>query len=250
MKTTLAALAAVILAAALLGGCRKEAKQTALQQFVDRTASLSSPALEDTLRGFLAGGPPNSTYAAFLMGNHFYDLASDTAAASGWDASAAKALLDSAEAYFSRAVAEDSTFIEPIVNLGSVWDDRAQMRGTREDRDKSLAEAERFYQMALAVDPTDEKARCDLGGLYLRQRRTQEALDEFQTALDHDPKSALAHYNLAIMFAEQKIYREAMREWELAAKYDPDGDVGERSRENVRIVKDLMSAPDPQAVGH
>ncbi len=100
------------------------------------------------------------------------------------------------------------------------------------------------------MDPADEKARCDLGGLYLRQRRTQDALDQFQTVLDADPKSSLAHYNLAIMFAEQKIYREALREWELAAKYDPDGDVGQRSRENVRIVKDLMNAPDPQAVAH
>ncbi len=130
MKTTPAALAVVILAAVLLGGCRHEAKMTALQQFVDRTSSLPSPALEDTLRSFLAGGPPNSTYAAFLMGNHFYDQASDSASASGWDTPAAKAALDSAEAYFTRAVAEDSTFIEPMVNLGSVWDDRAQMRGT------------------------------------------------------------------------------------------------------------------------
>ena len=68
--------------------------------------------------------------------------------------------------------------------------------------------------------------------------------------LEHDPESALAHYNLAIMFAEQKIYREALREWELAAKYDPDGDIGERSRANIQIVKDLMNAPDPPAVGH
>jgi hypothetical protein len=68
---------------------------------------------------------------------------------------------------------------------------------------------------------------------------------EFQKVLEYHPQSALAHYNMAIMFAESKIYREALVEWELASKYDPDGDIGERSRENIKIVKDLMNAPTP-----
>ncbi|MBE0564719.1 MAG: tetratricopeptide repeat protein [Krumholzibacteria bacterium] len=241
-------LAAVILAAAL-GGCREAADLTDLEQFVQRTAALDGRVLEDSLRAYLAGGPPGSTYASFMLGNRFYDAAADSAAVQGWDAAAVPALLDSAELHFSRAVAQDSSFVEALVNLGSVWDDRAEQRGPRPQRDSRLAQAERFYQLALAVDPADEKARCNLGGLYLRQRRTQEAVDQFQMVLDHDPTSALAHYNLAIMFAEQKIYREALREWELAAKHDPDGDIGERSRENVRIVKDLMSAPDPREAG-
>ena len=48
------------------------------------------------------------------------------------------------------------------------------------------------------------------------------------------------------MFAEAKIYREAIREWELAAKYDPDGDIGERSRDNIKIVQDLANAKPPR----
>ena len=251
-KTVLAAACCLVLAAAAmgLGGCRDQVELSELERFVQGTAGLADAALVDTLRSYLPGGPPRSTYASFMLGNHFYDAASDTAAQAGWDALPVPALLDSADLHFSRAVAQDSTFVEALVNLGSVWDDRAEQRGNRQQRDDRVAQAERFYQLALAIAPTDEKARCNLGGLYLRQRRTQDALDQFTAVLDHDPDSALAHYNLAIMFAEQKIYREALREWELAAKCDPDGDVGERSRANVRIVKDLMSAPDPQAVGH
>lgn len=250
-KMVLAAACCVVIAVAVgLGGCREQVDLSELEQFVQGTAGLPDAALVDTLRSFLPGGPPRSTYASFMLGNYYYDAAADTAAQMGWDALPVPALLDSAEIHFARAIAQDSTFVEAMVNLGSVWDDRSEQRGNRQQRDDRVAQAERFYQLALTVAPTDEKAHCNLGGLYLRQRRTQDALDQFTAVLDHDPDSALAHYNLAIMFAEQKIYREALREWELAAKCDPDGDIGERSRANVRIVKDLMNAPDPQAVGH
>ena len=242
-------LAAALAAAALLAGCREQAELNELERLVRDLQPYQGQALVDTLRALADREPPVATRAEFLLGNHFYDLATDTAAAAGWDAGPVGALLDSAEVHFGRAIAQDSTFVEALVNLGSVWDDRAEQRVARAERDRRLAQAENLYQLALRVDPTDEKARCNLGGLYLRQRRTQDAVDQFTAVLDHDPGSALAHYNLAIMFAEQKIYREAMREWELAAKHDPDGDIGERSRENVRIVKDLMSVPDPAGGG-
>ena len=120
--------------------------------------------------------------------------------------------------------------------------------GNREEREMRVNKAKEFYNMALSLDPLDEKARCNLGALYLRQRQITDALAEFQTVLDNDPRSSLAHYNMAIMFAEQTIYREAIVEWELAAKYDPDGDIGDRSRENIKIVKELMNSPTPSNV--
>jgi len=228
-----------------MSGCKDGAPQTELDIFIARTSEFQGQALQDTLRLIAAGEPPYSAYANFLLGNRFYDSASDSAKIGGWTNPEAQALLDSAEIYFSLAVAQDSTFIEPMVNLGSVWDDRAETIGNRQQYDQRIAEADKFYSMALAVDPTDEKARCNLGSLYLRQRRTAEALAEFEKVLEFNPKSSLAHYNIAIMFAEAKIYREALEEWELASKYDPEGDIGDRSRENIKIVNDLMNAPTP-----
>ena len=229
----------------LLAGCKETVPETALDKFISRTSSLEGSALEDTLRALAAGGAPDNAYANYLLGNRFYDTANDSAQAVGWGDTAVNALLDSAEVYFNAAVAQDSTFLEPMVNLGSLWDDRAEQMGSRQERDARLANAKRYYELALAVDPTDEKARCNLGALYLRQRRVKEALVEFETVLAHNERSSLAHYNMAIMFAEEKIYREAIAEWELASKYDPDGDIGNRSRDNIKIVKDLMNAPDP-----
>jgi tetratricopeptide (TPR) repeat protein len=233
---------------ALVSGCRESLPVTALNKFISRTAPLEGQALSDTLYALSGVGSPYRAFAHYLLGNHFYEAAGDSARRSGWGEPAVVALLDSAELHFNAAVAADSTFLEPMVNLGSLWDDRAEQMGSREERDERLANAKKYYDMALKVDPTDEKARCNLGSLYLRQRKVNEAMAEFQTVLAQNSHSSLAHYNLAIMFAEEKIYREAIAEWELASKHDPEGDIGDRSRDNIKIVKDLMSAPDPGAV--
>ena len=229
-------------------GCKDEVPKSALETFISRTEDLQGDALTDTLQALAHGGAPYNAFANYLLGNRHYEAASDSAQAVGWSEPAVLALLDSAEVYFSAAVAQDSTFLEPMVNLGSLWDDRAEQMGTRQERDDRLAKAKMYYEMALDIDPTDEKARCNLGSLYLRQRKVEDALEQFNTVLEHNERSSLAHYNLAIMFAESKIYREAILEWELASKYDPDGDIGDRSRDNIKIVQDLLNAPDPGAV--
>lgn len=245
-------LAAVL--AAMLGtllttaGCKDEPDKkpaTALEKFAARVTRLEGAALTDTLRALAAGGPPQNAYASYLLGNQYYRAAGDSALARGWKDTLVSTLLDSAEVRFMASIAADSTLLEPMVNLGSLWDDRAEQTSNLVERQGFADKAASFYELALRVDPLDEKARCNLGSLYLRQRKHSQALAEFQKVLANDPKSALAHYNLAIMFAEQKIYREALAEWDLAVKYDPDGDVGGRSAENIKIVKDLMNAPDP-----
>lgn len=249
-RVIIVALALSAAAAALPGaGCRDGGQaHNPQERFVLRMAKLQGQALQDTLRFLLDRPSPEGLYANYLLGNQFYGQATDSSRVKGWNDGDVNALLDSAEVYFGRAVARDSTFIEALVNLGSLWDDRAEQMSSREIRDERLAKAETYYKAALRTDANDEKARCNLGSLYLRQRRTQDALNEFKAVLEHDPQSALAHYNLAILFAEAKIYREALAEWELASKYDPEGDIGDRSRDNVKIVKDLMSAPTPDAV--
>jgi tetratricopeptide (TPR) repeat protein len=234
----------VVLAGALSGCKDGGPPRTELEMFVERTAAFEGQALVDTLLAVADGPAPYNSYANFMLGNFFYNAASDSASYGGWGNDSAQALLDTAEVYFNQAVAQDSTFIEPMVNLGSIWDDRAEVIRNRQEYDKCIAEASKYYNLALAVDPADEKARCNLGSLYLRQRRTAEAMAEFNKTLEYNPQSALAHYNIAIMFAEAKIYREALVEWELASKYDPDGDIGDRSRANIKIVQDLMNAPE------
>ena len=229
-------------------GCKEGMPQTELDRFIDDMSKLEAEAQAAKLQEMTQGDPPQSTYANYMIGNNFYQKAGDTAIDVGWNGGEVNALLDSAEVYFDLAVAQDSTFIEAMVNLGSLWDDRSDQMGDRHEREYRLSKAKDYYNLALTVDPHDEKARCNLGALYLRQRQTGDALNQFKKVLEHDPHSSLAHYNMAIMFAEQKIYREALTEWELAVKYDPDGDIGSRSRENIKIVNDLMNSPTPDVV--
>ncbi|MFO7654741.1 MAG: tetratricopeptide repeat protein [Candidatus Krumholzibacteriia bacterium] len=230
-----------------LGGCRDEAgPQTDLDRFVARYEALPPEVREDSLRARLADPGVAGTYARFQLGNLFYGAAVDSARERGWNDPATAATLDSAQVHLETAVARDSSFVEALVNLGSIWDDRANVVSPGQSRQEAMARSEQLYLTALRQSPTDVKARCNLGSLYLRQRRTMDAKREFLTALEHDPESALAHYNLAIMFAEAKIYREAIREWELAAKYDRDGDIGSRSRDNVEIVKQLRRQDAPR----
>jgi len=237
-------LAALTLVA--LVGCKESMPKSELDLFIEHMENLPEADRADSLATLAAGEGERSAWANYMLGNRLYAAAADSAVRGGWSTPVVTALLDESEGYLMAAIERDSSFVEALVNLGSLWDDRSEVIGPRAQRDRNLTMAKQFYEMALEADPLDEKARCNLGSLYLRQRKTMEAKEQFTTVLENNPRSSLAHYNLAIMFAEAKIYDEAIEEWELAVKYDPDGDIGQRSRDNIEIVKDLMDTPVPE----
>ena len=230
----------VVVLATLLSACNKDVPQSELDRFVTHIESMPRTAVVDTLR-ILADGPmPAAAYACYELGNVFYSAAAESARIHGWNDDFASVNLDSAQIWFESAVARDSTFVEAYVNLGSLWDDRADMMAARSEREVRVANARDMYEKALSIRPYDEKARCNLGSLHKRQNNFEAAMNEYLAVLEHDAHSSLAHYNLAILFATQKIYREALTEFELAVKFDPDGDIGDRSRDNMKIIRDLM----------
>ncbi len=116
-------LAVVLLVA--VSGCKDDKVLSDLDKFILRTESLEGTALDDTLAVLAEGSSSEAVYANYLIGNNYYISASDSATVSGWNSKSINADLDKAEEYFSRAVALDSTFIEALVNLGSLWDDRS-----------------------------------------------------------------------------------------------------------------------------
>ena len=235
-------LLAVVGTTVLLGACNRDLPPSELDLFIDRIENLTTEAAFDTLYALAAGPPAQSTFAKYELGNIYYSQAADSARTRGWNDDHARAFLDSAQIWFEAAVAADSTFVEAYVNLGALWDDRADMMAARQERQQRIVTAQAMYEKALAIKPNDEKARCNLGSLYKRQNNFEKAMQQYLMVLENDPKSSLAHYNLAILFATQKIYREAIREFELAVKFDPDGDIGERSHANIKIIRDLMEA--------
>lgn len=231
-----------ILALASLVACNNDEPQSELDLFIAQVDVLPRAAALDTLYQLLDAEPPVDAFARYQLGNIHYSAAADSARTRGWNDEFAKASLDSAQHWFEQAVAVDSTFVEAYVNLGALWDDRADMMAVRRDRDERIATAQALYTRALELRPEDEKARCNLGSLYKRQNNFEAAMNEYLTALEHNPESALAHYNLAILFATQRIYREAIVEFERAVDLDPDGDIGQRSADNIKIIRDLMKS--------
>jgi len=225
-----------------LTACNKSVPESELDLFISQIETMSHEAAVDTLYLLVHDPVPMATYAMYELGNIYYSMAADSARTRGWNDEFAKSFLDSAQHWFEASVQSDTLFVEAYVNLGALWDDRADMMAVRREREERIARAREMYEMALALRPHDEKARCNLGSLYKRQNNFERAMEEYLTVLEHDPKSSLAHYNLAILFATQKIYREAIEEFELAVKYDPDGDIGERSHDNIKIIRDLMKS--------
>lgn len=244
-----ALLSCALLAGLALVGCKSKAKggDTEYERLRSRLAALTPEERQTALHELVRGGGRDAVLAHYTLGNDFYAAAQEGAATAAPGDTLAGALLDSARARFEAAAALDSNFLEVQVNLGAVYDDLQDrlpaMGGQRELKLEYQQRVEQAYLRALAIDPRDEKALCNLGAFYLKKRRHPEALAQFEAALAANPRSALAHYNLAIMFAESKIYREAVREWEAAAAADPHGDIGERSRANIKIIEQMMAAP-------
>jgi len=229
----------------VLTGCHESVEPTELELVLAEYRELPVEDRESALRTFSATGTPDTKYAWYELGNLYYKRSGGEETAPGEGSlSGVNALLDSALVFFGTAMDMDSTFVEAIVNAGLIWDDICDGR-TPEAR-QAMIKATENYKRAIALRPDDEKARCNLGSLYFRKRQYEPALEQFRAVLEVHPESALAHFNLAIMFAESKIYREAITEWELAAEYDKDGEIHERSVENIRVMRELMEAKIPE----
>ena len=232
---------------ALVGGCRDYEDMTEVESFLIAYRDLPEDELETAMRKVAAEDSLNGKYAYYELGNIFFDRSREQTVPPGESSpTGSNALLDSALAYLGLAAEMDSTFSEPLVNMGRIWDDLSDGRTPQARRAMKMATD--YYTRAIEIDPGDEKARCNLGSLYFEKHQHAEAVAQYRAALEHNPDSALAHYHLAIMFAESKMYREALAEWEAAAKSDKDGEIGERSRENIRVINDLLDSKIPANV--
>ena len=248
---TTALLLVLLTSTLLLTGCFGDGEMSEMDEALAAFKELPLDERVPALQTFMVEQPDMARYAWYEMGNTYYELAAEEDVMPGDQSlTGANALLDSALVAYQTAIAADSTFVEAWVNMGLIWDDISDGR-TPQAR-QATEEAKTAYLHAVELAPSDEKARCNLGSLFFRRHQYSEAVEQFQAVLDQNPESSLAHYNLAIMFAESRMYREASTEWELASKYDPDGDIGDRSRDNLKVIEELMNSeiPDDLKGGH
>lgn len=63
------------------------------------------------------------------------------------------------------------------------------------------ADAEKFYQEALRLNPKEARAYLGLGRLYAAQNRADDAVGALKKAIEVKPKLAEAYFNLGMIYA-------------------------------------------------
>jgi tetratricopeptide (TPR) repeat protein len=78
--------------------------------------------------------------------------------------------------------------------------------------------AEQQFKRVIALDPNDSAAYVDLGGLYVQENRSDEAIQCFQQAIKKDPNDSNSFYNLAVLYQLKgrddlalPLYRDVLR---------------------------------------
>jgi tetratricopeptide (TPR) repeat protein len=109
--------------------------------------------------------------------------------------------------------------------------------GTIYYRLRKFDEAEKYYCRAIEADPGYPLAEFNLGNLYDEQGRTQDALGHYRRALTLNPQYADAHFNLALLCERVGDALKAVHHWKLYLKLDHSGqwaDIARRQLERLR----------------
>jgi Flp pilus assembly protein TadD len=85
-----------------------------------------------------------------------------------------------------------------------------------------LRKAERDYRGALELDPMNPNLHNNIGAVYLKQGRRDDAMKEFRQALALDPEHAKARVNLGAALYETGHGEEGLQLLEEARAQDPD----------------------------
>jgi tetratricopeptide (TPR) repeat protein len=92
--------------------------------------------------------------------------------------------------------------------------------------DKEIAQMDtatiRAYRQRLVAEPHDPNVRNELGIVYLRSGKLDEALAEFNTALKSDPSFAPAYTNTALAYARGYRFEDAKPFWQKRAQIRRD----------------------------
>lgn len=96
--------------------------------------------------------------------------------------------LESAEAWYLRALGEEDSLAAAHTNLGNVLYERGDHQRARE-----------AYETALDCDPDQPEARYNLGNLLEEMGETELAIAEFRQVVNRHPQFADAHYNLGLV---------------------------------------------------
>jgi tetratricopeptide (TPR) repeat protein len=112
--------------------------------------------------------------------------------------------------------------------------------GTIYYRLRKFDEAEKYYLAAIQADPVYPLAQFNLGNLYDEQGRLPEALQFYRRALALNPHYADAHFNLALLCERQGDAMKAVHHWKAYLKLDSSGQWAEIARRQLERLRQAV----------
>jgi tetratricopeptide (TPR) repeat protein len=112
--------------------------------------------------------------------------------------------------------------------------------GTIYYRLHKFEEAEKYYLAAIDADPEYPLAQFNLGNLYDEQGRFPEAVDFYRRALDLNPQYADAHFNLALLCERHGEAMKAVHHWKAYLKLDHSGQWAEIARRQLERLRQAV----------
>ena len=120
--------------------------------------------------------------------------------------------------------------------------------GTIYYRQRKYEDAERHYQNAIEVDANYPLAHYNLGNLYDEQGDLTSAEQHYTTALHLNPNYADAHFNLALLSERRGDFLKAVRHWKSYLKLDNTGTWANIARRQLEKLRDAtLIRPRPSA---
>jgi tetratricopeptide (TPR) repeat protein len=160
-----------------------------------------------------------------------------------------------AEAYFQQGLALEETGA-PIEKAIEAYKNAVERNpaaagalvnlGTIYYRQRKYEEAERHYESAIAVDSNYPLAHYNLGNLYDEQGDLTRAEQHYSIALRLNPNYADAHFNLALLAERRGDFLNAVRHWKSYLKLDNSGtwaNIARRQLEKLREATVIRPRP-------
>ena len=102
------------------------------------------------------------------------------------------------------------------------------------------------YRKAIALVPSEEVAKYNLGNAYYNKSKNEEAMRRFQQAAQvatSKPEKHKAFHNLGNTFMNAKDYQNAVEAYKNALRNNPTDD---ETRYNLALAKELLEKNPPQ----
>ncbi len=112
--------------------------------------------------------------------------------------------------------------------------------GTIYYRLRKFEEAEKYYLQSVDADPGYSLAQFNLGNLYDELGRDQEAMDHYRRALSLNPQYADAHFNIALLCERQGDALKAVHHWKAYLKLDGAGQWAEIARRQLERLRQTV----------